>query len=563
MKKDYGKKMKENNQPYKKIGNSIKSHLRIIIGAVIILVILFTIGTVIKNKKAKVAEQPVAVVESGPLTISITESGVTRNKEQTVIKSKVPGRKTIVWIIEEGIIVKEGDLLVELDSSDLVENQLERQIGVENGEASLIQARENLAIVKNQAEADVEKAELDLKFAEMDLKKYEEGEYPQSLQKAETDITIAEEELQRSEDQLAWSKQLMEEGYVTRTELQADELSAKRNRINLELAKGKLDLLKKYTHDQELSKLQSDHKQAIMALERTKRKATANIIQAEAGLRAKESEYTQMKKKLEDLMTEIADCRITASSAGMAVYATGGSNPWHRREPLEIGQEVSERQELIYLPTSDKMIAQISVQEASRSKISEGMPTIVRIDAIPGQVFEGRINKIGILPDATQSWLNPDLKVYMCDIEILDSHKDMRPGMNCQIEIIIEEIRDAMYVPIQCVLRVDNKPTVFVKRGKSFKPQPVEIGLDNNRMIHIIGGLQNGDEVMLAPPLEAGSKPEGNGSTQLATKPAIQEDAPEAEKKRQGNVSDSERRRPDRKNSGDSTPRGQGKRNGQ
>lgn len=555
--------MKENKQPYKKIGNSIMSHLRIIIGAVIVLVILFTISTVRKNKKAKVSGQPVAVVESGPLTISITESGVTRNKERAVIKSKVPGRKTVVWIIEEGVTVKEGDLLVELDSSDLVENQLERQIGVENGEASLIQARENLAIVKNQAEADVEKAQLDLKFAEMDLKKYEEGEYPQSLQKAETDITIAEEELQRSEDQLAWSKQLVEEGYVTRTELQADELSAKRNRINLDLVKGKLELLKKYTHDQELSKLQSDNKQAIMALERIKRKATANIIQAEAGLRAKDSEYTQMKKKLEDLMTEIADCRITAPSDGMAVYATGGNNPWHQREPLDVGQEVSERQELIYLPTSDKMIAQISVQEASRSKISEGMPTIVRIDAIPGEVFEGRINKIGILPDATQSWLNPDLKVYMCDIEILDSHKDMRPGMNCQIEIIIEEIRDAMYVPIQCVLRVDNKPTVFVKSKNGFKPQPVEIGLDNNRMIHIIGGLQNGDAVMLAPPLEAGSKPEGNGNAQLKTKPAVQEDAPEVEKKRQGAASDSERRRPDRKNSGDTPPRGQGKRNGQ
>lgn len=477
-------------------------------GMVIIIAVVFAAYTAKRNSAKKAPVQPTFIVSHGLLKISLTEAGVTRNKERATIRSKVHGRKTIIWIIDEGKQVKEGDLLVELDSSELAEARLERQIAVENGEAGLIQARENLAITKNQAEADVEKTELDVKFAEMDLKKYIEGEYPQSLQQADADITIAEEELQRSDDKLKWSQQLADKGYLTRTELQADELSMKRNQISLKLVKSKKSLLEQYTHTQSLEKSKSDLKQAQMALDRIKRKAKANIIQAEANLRAKESEYNQTKKKLDELIEEIGWCRMTSPSNGMVVYATGGGSFGRmNREPLEVGQDVTERQELIYLPTSDEMIAEISVQETSRSKIVEGMSTLVRVDALPGQLIPGKIIKIGILPDATQAWLNPDLKVYICQVEIDRGHKELRPGMNCQVEIIIQELENAMFVPMQSVTKVGKNSTVFVKSRGVVRPVTIITGMDNNRMIHVESGLNDGDEVLLAPPLEAGAKP--------------------------------------------------------
>ena len=514
MKKGYGLPMNDNNiaNGFLKFVCSRAGRWLLIAGIVLVMIALFSAYTVKKNRAKKGPAQPTFVVTPGPLKISITEAGVSRNKERTVIRSKVPGRKTIVWIIDEGKEVKEGDLLVELNSSDLAESRLERQIEVENGEAALIQARENLAITQNQAEADVEKAELDVKFAEMDLKKYTEGEYPQSLQQADADITIAEEEIQRSDEKLKWSQQLADKGYLTRTELQADELSMKRDQISLKLVKSKKALLEAYTHTQTLEKTKSDLKQAQMALDRVKRKAKANVIQAEATLRAKDSEYNQKKKKLDELIEEIGWCRMTAPSSGMVVYAAG-SGPFGRsnKEPLEIGQEVYERQELMYLPTTDEMIVEISVQETSRSKIVEGMPAIVRVDAVPGVLFPGKISKIGILPDATQAWLNPDLKVYMCQVELDRGHTRIRPGMNCQVEILVQELEDAMFVPLQSVTKVGKESTVFVKTRNSVRPVTVSTGMDNNRMIHIVSGLNDGDEVLLAPPLEAGTKPANGG----------------------------------------------------
>jgi len=57
------------------------------------------------------------------------------------------------------------------------------------------------------------------------------------------------------------------------------------------------------------------------------------------------------------------------------------------------------------------------------------------------------------------------------------------------------------------VTRIAGEPTVYVCDGKSnsLTPRPVEIGLDNNRMVHIIRGLKEGEVVALDPPLKSSS----------------------------------------------------------
>lgn len=479
------------------------------------------------SHQADTDKDPYFNVRRGPLTISITESGTIENRERIVVKNKVRARSTIVWVIDEGKYVKDGDLLLELDSSKIKDKKLDVEMRVQNADAGLIGARENLEIDKNQAQSDNEKAELDLRFAELDLKKYMEGEYPQELQKAESDITIAQEELQRAEDKQEWSRQLSESGYITRSELQADELVVKRNQINIELAKGKLDLLKRYTHPQQVEKLQSDVKQAQMALERTLRRSKAKVLQAEATLRAKQSEYDQVVKQLGEINEELANCEIKAPAAGMVVYAAGSGNHWGRNEePLSTGLEINEGQELIYLPANREMQAKIGVPETSRTKIKDGMKALVRIDALPGRVFNGKLSKMGILPDASRSWMNPDLKIYNCEVLIDEVSAEVRPGMGCRVEIIIQEMNDAVYVPVQCVTRVAGYPTAYVKSGRGNEQRKIEIGADNNQMVHVISGLDVGEKVMLAPPLEASR---GAGKNRAA--PSEQADTQRSRKK--------------------------------
>ncbi len=441
-------------------------------------------------------------VRRGPLVISLTESGTIQNRRREVVKNEVEGTVTILYLITEGVNAKKGDLLVDLDSSRLLDEKNQQQITVLNSEAAFIRARENLAVTKSQTDSDISQAELAYKFAEQDLKKYLEGEYPQELQKAEADINIATEELQRATDKIDWSRKLADKGYITRTELAADELACKRTQINLDLANSALDLLKRYTHQRNLDQLTSNVEQAREALGRIKRKASADMVQAEADLKAKQSEYERQKAGLEKIDDQIAKCRITSPGNGMVVYATTGqSRGWRNVEPLAEGQQVRERQNLIYIPTDEAMMVEIKVHESSLRKIRPDLPVRVTVDAVPGQVFWGRVGKIGLLPDAQMAYLNPDLKVYSTEIYIENNTSVLRPGMTCRAEIIVEQHADSLYVPVQSIVRVGGNMVAYVQTPSGPKQREVEVGLDNNRVIRVIDGLKEGELVLLAPPL--------------------------------------------------------------
>jgi hypothetical protein len=125
----------------------------------------------------------------------------------------------------------------------------------------------------------------------------------------------------------------------------------------------------------------------------------------------------------------------------------------------------------------------------------------VTVDALPGETFTGRVSKIAPLPDAQSMWLNPDLKVYSSEIDLEGTGMVLRTGMSCQAEILVNRYEDAISVPVQAVVRVGREPTVFVVEDGQMKPQAVELGLDNNRMVRIVSGLEPGQTVSLAPPL--------------------------------------------------------------
>ena len=505
-------------------------------GVLILLIVLFSLSG------SDETEGPTATFTAvkGPLTISVTESGTIQAREKVIIKNQVEGRTTILTLIDEGKEVKKGDLLIELDASTLVDTKLDQQIRVQNAEASFIGARENLEVVKNQAESDTDRANLDLEFAKQDLKKYVEGEYPNEKKKSQAKITLAEEDLARAREKLKWSRKLHEEKYISYSELQADELAEKKAALDVELARNELSLLENFTYQRMLAELKSDVKQAGMALDRTKRKAKASVVQAQADLKAKEAEYGRQKDKLEKIGEQIKKAKIYAPSSGQVIYATSTRRGRHGRsvEPLEPGREVREYQELIHLPTTKSVKVEFSIHETSLRKVETGLIAKVTVDAIPGAVFSGSVASIAPLPDARSAWLNPDLKVYSSEVYLDGYNANLRAGMSCRVEILVAEYDKVVYVPIQCVTRVGRETGVYVLDGGDSKFRPVEIGLDNSRMVRIVKGLKEGEVVSMTPSLsrsEVGQgsmepKEERDREPGETTPPATEERRPENRK---------------------------------
>ena len=444
---------------------------------------------------------PVFTVAEGPLTIGITASGSVQSRDKVVLRSELEGRNTILWVVEDGVSVKTGDLLVEFDAAALVEKRNDQEITANTAHGNLIIAEERLEVTKGECEGNLLEREVTLDLAKMALEKYEKGDFPEEKRQREADIALADEELQRAAEKLDWSRKLAKEGFLTRTELQADELALRRKEIDLEMAKTKMNVLTNYTVHQQRATLQSDVRKATRAVARTQWQNKSQIRQGETEIVQRSREYYRATNRLAELNFQISKSKIFAPTNGIVLYSSTAKRRWWEN-PIAAGESAVQRQELIYIPLDEGMIIEIMVPEASLNKLEAGMSASVKVDAFPDQVFSGKLSKIGILPDAQSTRLNPDLKMFKCELECDFRDAVVRPGMSCDIELVKETYAKAVYCPIQCVVRIDGDAYVYVQDGSEWILRKVEVGLDNNRMIHILKGVEPGEVIMTAPPVQ-------------------------------------------------------------
>lgn len=446
-------------------------------------------------------------VRQGPLKISVTETGTIQPKEKLIVKNLIEGSTAITYLVDEGSKVKKGDLMIELDSSSLSDKKIDQEIQVQNAAAARIEAIENNEVVKNQAQSDIESAQLAYDFAQQDLKKYIEGEFPNALAQVNSDIKVAEGEFSQAKNKLEWSKKLSADQYLSQTELNTDTLSYNYKKLTVEMKNAARDLLVNYTYKRKLAELESSVQQAKSDVERKARKAKANIAQAGASKAAKQAEYDRQSAKLEKYISQLEKTKVYAPEDGTIIYATSAEQSQHRHgshtEPLKVGNSVQERQELIHLPTTSGFVVNISTPESNLSKVKVGLHVQVVVDAMPNETFTGVVSSVSNVVNAQTNFMNPDLKLYDVVIALEDNSNKplLRSGMTCTAEIIIDQFENAVYVPIEAVMSVSGKPTVFVVKGDKVKARAVETGLENNAVIMVTSGLKAGELITLAPPL--------------------------------------------------------------
>ena len=244
------------------------------------------------------------------------------------------------------------------------------------------------------------------------------------------------------------------------------------------------------------------------------------MAQAEAELRAKRTLYEDEKVELKEDESEIVRAKKYAPIDGMVLYASNVEDWDEDEQPIRHGAIVDEAQAIIYLPTTAAFNADIKILEVNLRKVAVGLPARVTVDAITGKVFSGRVTEIAPVADSDHWFTNPNLKVYSTVITLDSSDPALRNGMSCRVETLVQRYADAVYVPIQAVTRVNRQSMVYVMEGGVLVPRPVEIGLDNNRLVHVLDGLNAGEVICLAPPLTAdASEPNGTDPNEDTREP--------------------------------------------
>jgi HlyD family secretion protein len=462
-------------------------------------------------------------VQRGDFLVSIIEGGTLKALHEVTVRSELEGVAKILSIVPEGTNVQMGDLLIELDSSDLRDRVNAQEVVYENTKFSYVQAKESLAIQQSVIESNIKDYELRVEFAQTDLEKYKEGDWPQMLKNVDARTTIAREETERAKERFKWTQELHAKGYATKSELEADSLTVKRKEIEVSQAEEEKRLLTKYDYPKRVRQLEANLDQARKELERLRRRSESQIAQLDASLKSQSNTLDLQEKRLNELKDQLKLTKIIAPQDGLVVYASSSSPG--SGTLIEEGATVRQKQDIIKLPDVSQMLLEVRVHESHVQQIAPGLQAWVTIDSLHDQRFRGTVRKVAVLPDSTSRYFNPNLKVYTTEVLIEDELPDIKPGVSGRAEIIITNIADVLTVPIQAVTTIKGQQVCLVGNHSTPTPVPVEVGLFNDRVIEIKSGLKAGERVLLAPAasgdeIDLSGSIVGNDTNNSASKPS-------------------------------------------
>ncbi len=204
---------------------------------------------------------------------------------------------------------------------------------------------------------------------------------------------------------------------------------------------------------------------------------------------------------------------------------------------IEQGAEIPRGYTIIVIPDTTQLKIEIKVPETWINKIQIGQEAMITTTAFPDEVFCGKVLKKAPMADSQSSSLQADVKVYTTDVSIEGYHEFLKTGMTAKAEILITELKDILFIPIQSVVSDENnkEKVCYVVTDKGSEKRVVDIGLFNDNFVEVKGGLEEGDKVLYNPPRWSITEPnqtketEGEMSKKLdpneVSEPAKQEDS--------------------------------------
>ncbi len=387
---------------------------------------------------APVAVSRVITIKPERATIRRTtaQPGQVEASEVTSMHAKVSGYVRSL-AVDIGDKVKKGQVLAELDVPEV--------------EAELQQKR---ALVE-QAEADRKQAEAAVRVAEAAVAsaKAKGTEVQAGIRRTEADVARWQAEFGRIE-------QLVRESAVTRSLL--DETRSKQS-----AAQAARDEVRAQVTSAEAAQVQ-----AVAEAD----KARADVVSAAARVDVAKAEARRVEAM-------VRYTKIEAPFDGVVIrrnFDTG-----HLTMPGASGDP------LFVVARSDVVTVSVGVPEVDAPLVGVGDAAEVRLQALDGRTFKGKVTRT--------SWsLDPATRTLRAEIDLPNTDDVLLPGLYAYATIVGDEHADALCVPTSAVVR-DGATSycVIVADGRAAR-RPVAIGLSDGSKTEVVSGLEGGEAVVKA-----------------------------------------------------------------
>jgi multidrug efflux pump subunit AcrA (membrane-fusion protein) len=155
-------------------------------------------------------------------------------------------------------------------------------------------------------------------------------------------------------------------------------------------------------------------------------------------------------------------------------------------------------------------------------KIADGQEAVLRVESVLNKEFVGHVRSVAAIASQADSWIS-DTKLFQTFV-IIEGEKGpngtilplegelLRPDMTAEVTIHVDGTSGpVLTIPIQSVIGGTEKGAtreVFVTSANGYERRQVKLGLYNERMVEIVDGVAEGEQVVVNPKVLLGESKE-------------------------------------------------------
>ncbi len=431
------------------------------------------------------------------------------------------------------------------------EDIVQAQAGLASAQARLKQAQAQEQAQPTLTQAEIVQAKASLTRAEQDLAIVLAGARPQELAQAQARVREAQAAADNAQAALMRQEALLAKGFVSPQSVEDSRRSRASASSQLEVAQQSLSLLEVGARPEEIKQARASLEQAQAGLEtaqahtiqvqlkrQDREAAEAALRQAEASLSVAEVNRVQITlreedlelaslaadqaaaslrraksgrlgdaARVEDIRAATADLRRTQSQLDDVEYSFKHTTIAAPRDGVVLEKLVEEGTvvpagtaalaqgtTIITLADITEMYVLAEVDEADIAQIRVTQPAEITVDALPGRSFAGEVVKV--FPKAREE---QNVVYFPVRIKVLDTVRQLRPGMTADVTLVVAEQEDTLLVPDSAIDRSGQQPTVQVLEAPDAEPveRTVKVGISDWEQTEILEGLKEGELLLL------------------------------------------------------------------
>lgn len=254
---------------------------------------------------------------------------------------------------------------------------------------------------------------------------------------------------------------------------------------------------------------QADYDQSEAAIHNAK----ATLTSSEESVKSANYSILSANASLQETLDNLSRTTLRAPQSGIVTALV-----------KEVGESVQGNgfvagEVVMKISNLSEMEVDIEVNESDIVRVAMGNKSEIEVDAYLSETFLGEVTEIGntalnagsngfnldqVTNFSVKVGIDPESYQHLAS-DATSSQSPFRPGMSATVDLLTKSVTDIVSVPIQCVTtrksEEDDKAElgVFLFDNETVTWTKVETGIQDNRYIEIISGIENGATLVSGP----------------------------------------------------------------